>query len=360
MVLTPHFAHKSASSCSVQICRATREWIRVSVSSPDFVINANCDGCGEEFVAFRGGPTYTGKCEAACNTHKVDVGATSTGTSVAIEVSNTDRVETSKMKDLMAATLCKAYEVKAVDLVTTNYPTTFYTMRPLRCKLCLLSAIATTREQKQRVSRAMARRCGRQWHKKVVKINTDRAAKFGKRWLFLVRYKTTAARAKRLHDKDEADRVHTCAGCKRALETYTWALSHTCTTIHGVGVGGYTRCPEPYVTVGLNEYHPECSPLCSTCGRETVEGQQCPCGWWKRRQCGTCTQWGIDRDMYLFEIPGKGSWEGETYRANHAYVCSCCGIECRRCKTMISPAQAKYGGACWVCNSAKRRRTDNY
>ena len=361
-ILTPHFAHKSASSCGGESLthRATKEWIRVSLSSPGFVIKADCDTCITEFVAFRGGPSYTGQCEVPCGTYKIDVAAagTSTTAGVAVEVYHTHKTETTKMKDLMAASLCNAFEVKAVDLVVSDYPTTFQSVRPLRCKLCLLSAVKSRCEQARRRRLIITRRFGRRWHANVVKIAAARASKFGQRWLFLARYKTVAARVKKLHDKDEADRVHTCAGCKRPLETYTWVYDAD-------ALWGYSRLSESYVTENIPNrtppllvYHPKCSPLYTTCNEATHFGRWCACERRKRRPCGSCKKWGFMDDMHSFDTPGRGKARARSDDSQE-WVCGCCGVECRQCGDVVSKEQAKYGGKCFSCNSAnKRRRCD--
>ena len=347
-ILAPHFAHKGATSCNGESLthRATKEWICATMSTPDFEIKARCDTCAVDFVAFRGGPSHAGQCEVPCGAYKIDVAAagTSTTAGVAIEVFHTHKTDTNKMKNLMAATLCNAFEVKAVfDLVAANYPTTFRSVRPLRCRLCLLTAIETRRERARRNRLTTTRKIGRRWHDKATTNKLVRASKFGQRWMFLARVNTVSAKAKRLRDADEADRVHTCAGCKHPLETYVWVRDADARW-------GYSKQGIGCATVKHLEYHPKCSPLCPTCKEVVKLGRWCACERWKRRPCGNCTEWGLKTNMHCFDVP-TSNWD-----TNQEWVCNKCGVECRQCTKKVSPEQAKYGGKCFSCNSNNKRR----
>lgn len=355
-ILTPHFAHKTAATTCAGgesiAHRATKEWIASIVATPDFKITSRCNACGEKFNAFRGGAGLVGGTEVTMGAYRVDSVAKRANGSVAaaFEVRHTHATGPAKMKTLLAATMCNAFEIRASsDLVEANYPTAFESMRPIKCPICIKGALATRRANTER-SRALAvRAIGRKWKMLAKSAIKERLRRFTQRWLFLARVSTVARRAKELHQSEEGKRFKMCATCNKPVELFKWVKT-------AGAQWGYTQRRQDYQHDGdckgfKNVYHKECeTPWCNECLEIKAPGKWYACERQKRRKCDDCEQWKLLKNMHSFVNPPKS-------RFPKSWVCDSCAVECRLCDEMISQTQAKYGGACFTCNRrAKRRR----
>lgn len=353
-IMVPHFAHKSTTStCSAGESlahRATKEWVASIVASPEFKIIARCSHCKILFDAFRGRPEFSGYTEVGIGAYRVDAVAKRSDGSVeaAFEVYHTHKTESQKMRTLMAATRCKAFEIEAVpDLVAAGYPTTFESIWPLKCKICLLSLVAQyqCRYEYKRLIRARA--IGRKWKKITLDAIKEKQRKFSQRWLFLARVPTVARRAKALHLSDESIRIKPCTACGKGIETFRWVKARH-------APWGYKQEHLRYLIDPNNPddlYHPGCkTPWCKECFEIVKPGKWCVCQKSIRRKCIDCGKWDLMEDMHSFVNPPRSDFP-------QSWVCDTCGIECRICKEKISRAQAEFGSACFTCNRrAKRQR----
>lgn len=355
-ILTPHFAHKAtAVTCAggESIAhRATKEWIASIVAAPEFKITARCNACGETFNAFRGSVGLVGRTEVKFGAFRVDSVAVRANGSVAaaFEVCHTHATGQDKMKPLLAATMCNAFEIKAIpDLVEAGYPTVFESMRPVKCSICLKGALAKRRANAEYSRALRVRSIGRTWRMATEKIIKERQRKFTQRWLFLARVSTVARRVKKLHTSDEESRFRLCATCNKPVELFKWVKA-------AEAPWGYTQQHQVYQHDGdvqsfKRVYHKDCEvPWCTACLEVKVPGKWCACERSNRRKCEDCEQWKHHENMHSFINPPKSKFP-------RSWVCDACAVECRLCDDKISMKQAKYGGACFTCNRrAKRRR----
>ena len=352
-VLAPHFAHKSAQNCSggeSLVHRATKEWIAASVKSANFKVVCTCTACHVRFTAFRGGG-YTGATEVAITGARrfvIDAVAIDARgrAAAAFEVYHAHKTATVKMKHLAARTYCNAFEIRAVDLVAENYPTEFESIRPLRCRLCLIRAVVRRRDKDEMARARLTRRLGRRWRARVVAIRTQRQLKYWRLWLIRTRWKTTTLRTRALHANDEAKRIQACDNCNGPVELYTWALEGG-TWIRKIGTDVWKTNPQSDTGAA---FHKTCAPECPTCHEVRTKGKWCACERQVHRRCEDCNKWGHTDTMHTFINP-PGS------RFQQAWVCDRCGVVCQTCDQTISSAQATFGGKCFTCNRvAKRKR----
>ena len=144
-VRIPHFAHKGHNSgCGESLThRSTKEWIAQNVSSPDFAITSTCGTCRTDNVVFSGHPSFGGHTEVPhphwrSPAYRIDaVAAEQTRVRAAIEVCHAHKAGPVKMSALAAATYNQAFEIKAVDLIESNYPMSFATIAERTCDGCL-------------------------------------------------------------------------------------------------------------------------------------------------------------------------------------------------------------------------------
>ncbi|HIE70767.1 MAG TPA: hypothetical protein EYP98_11665, partial [Planctomycetes bacterium] len=334
-----HFAHKANSTCAggesvVHI--ATKEWIASLVSSDNFRITASCYECYDQFTAFRGGSENAGATEVPYDSSEgryvIDAVALlkSGRVSAAFEVYHTHKTDTVKMRALLAATYCNAFEVCAIDLVGANYPTTFESIRPLRCKVCCISAVVTRRDALEQRRARLVLRLGRRWLAPALVALKARRLKYWRRWLMCARWRTVASRARALHARDEAKRFRACTKCSEPVELYTYTYEHNRWT--------KTRCDHTSTKPGA-VYHSTCAPTCPTCHEIQASGKWCACDRATHRPCADCNKWGDRKDMYS--------------QYEESWMCGRCGVECRGCGRRISQTQA----TCFTCSHrAKRAR----
>lgn len=364
-VIVAHFAHKAASTCSggeSVVHSATKEWIASLVSSDDFRITAQCYACNDRFTAFRGGSENVGGTEVPVRGMTYDLSEgryvidavalhKSGRVSAAFEVYHTHKTGTFKMRALMAATYCNAFEVRAIDLIGVNYPTTFESIRPLRCKICCISAVVRSRDKLEQHRARLVLRIGRRWKARTLAVRRERQLKYWRRWMMCARWKTVASRARALHASDEAKRVRACNKCSEPVELYTYTYNHNkWTTTQNKDVW---KSDWSHRTKAGDVYHSHCSPECPKCHEVRTSGKWCACDRAKRRKCADCNKWGYLDDMHSVITPPSAQYQ-------ESWVCSRCGIECKLCGGLISQAQAMYGGSCFTCNRrAKRKRGGN-
>lgn len=364
-ILVPHFAHKNTASTCIAgeslAHRATKEWVASIVASPAFKIIARCSDCNIIFDAFRGSPEFTGHTEVKIDAYRIDAVAKQSDGSVeaAFEVYHTHKTNSQKMRTLMAFTKCKAFEIEAVpDLVAAGYPITFESIRPLRCKICMLSSVAQYQCRYEYKRLMNARAFGRKWkqlgHKRLIraraigrkwkKITFDaiqkKQQKFLQRWMFLTRAPTVASRAKALHILDEKARIKPCTACRKGIETFKWVKDQK-------APWGYKKKYLDYLVDPNNvdnPYHLGCkTPWCKKCFETVKPGKWCKCQRSIRRKCTDCNEWGLIKNMHSFVNPPRSDFP-------KSWVCDACGMNCRLCHGKISRAQAKFGGACYTCN----------
>lgn len=356
-ILVPHFAHKTKTrSCTGETLahRATKEWIASIAGSPNFKITAQCSNCHCVFDAFRGSQEFTGLTEVKMGAYRVDVALKLTDGSIAaaFEVYRTHRTDSLKMRTLLSLTACNAFEIQAVDnLVAANYPTTFESIRPMICKICIRSALSQ-RQCKSEHTRALnARAVGRKWIYFAAQKIKERQRKFSQRWLLLIRVPTVARRTKTLHFLDERDRIKPCTACGENIELFKWVKSKG-------APWGYLKEPLPHqippcscAEIKGQFYHCGCeTPWCETCHEIIKPGTWCECERSVRRKCVDCGKWELLKDMHSYINPPSSDFQ-------ESWVCDSCAVTCRLCNKKISHQQSKYGGACFTCNrKAKRQR----
>lgn len=354
-ILVPHFAHKVTANATCSpgeslAHRATKEWIASIVALPDFKITADCRECRQPLVAFRGRPGLNGHTEVSLGPYRIDAVATQAdGTmAAAFEIYHTHATEKVKMATLMAKTGCNAYEVKAVpDLVSAEYPTVFESIRPVKCRPCIRTAIAKQKSLKELRRERRARAYGRKWKKNADAAIRERRRKFSQRWLFLARYSTVSKRARLLHEAEESTRFQPCGTCGKAVERFKWVRAKG-------SPWGYAKERQPfqeyYDDRDKNIYHKECSvPWCTECFEKIRPGEWCACERAKRRKCDDCDAWGLCEDMDSFVNPPSSKY-------TTSWVCKSCAVKCRICGENISQKQAKYGRACYACNRIEKRQ----
>jgi len=354
-IKVPHFAHKaSQSGCRGETFAhsSTKEWIAANVQSPGFRITSTCTGCCEPFTAFRGARGLAGATEVQIEAYRADAAAVECGRLVAaFEVLHSHKTGARKMATLLARTYCRAFEVKSVNLVDAGYPLVFESARPLRCKLCTITAAIARRDRLERARTMHARKLGRRWHSVAAARVAARERKFARRWLFLHRVRRVAARARALHEAGERGRFAPCGKCGRAVELYTWQKRcPNCGSCDCDTGFAYIKHPTDRVEADGTFYHRGCSPRCSGCGEVKRPGKWCSCDKAARRKCVDCGTWKLKDAMSSFVNPPQSSFET-------SWVCKACSVECRTCSAKISKGQARYGGACFTCNRrAKRKR----
>ena len=142
----PHFTHLAQAACHGEshVHRSTKEWIKSVVTRPEFQVTCACSSCLKTFPLIKGNADLKAVVECKALSFVVDVALFAKGKVAGfIEVYYTHRTSAEKRKQLesIAGWHCPVAEIQAVDLVRENFPLTFASINPRRCKTCLQKAI---------------------------------------------------------------------------------------------------------------------------------------------------------------------------------------------------------------------------
>lgn len=216
--LVPHFTHlvprHGGGGCGgggeSELHRSTKEWIKSIANDPAFVVWTNCIACSVTFDVFRGSVDTKAETELRAHAYIVDVALHSCDrVSGFVEVFHTHATSEQKRAALEATAgwACPVMEIKAVNLVQVGFPKRFECVSPRRCTRCLRTAIRHRRDAMSERYAAYFRAALRTFRVRRLleamlvddAINAIAAVTehVVRRWLFLVRAKSLAARLRR-------------------------------------------------------------------------------------------------------------------------------------------------------------------
>jgi hypothetical protein len=356
--LAPHFTHlvprHGGDGCrgggESAIHRATKEWIKSIANDPTFVVWTNCTACLVAFTVFRGRRDSDAKVEYRWNKGQfvMDVAiATPERVCAVVEIWYTHAAGATKRKTIEASDWrpLPVVEVKAVDLVAENWPRRFECVSPRRCTRCLCAAIRHRRDAMSERYTAYFRAALRTFRVRrfVEAIMVDDAINavavatktVARRWLFLVRAKSLAARLRR-------ELFAPCAVCK------TWTKKVASNNlqlyiIHKAENSGadVTELEQPgwYCSKKCIQKR---VPLCITCYEPTRPNKWCACKRSLMAKCTVCSKWGTKSTMDIM-LP---AWDGKWVDMAHPE----CTRKCAQCLSpfMVSPAFT-YATKCFRC-----------
>ena len=142
--VTSHGGHCTGGGESA-MHHATKEWIKTIACDPTFVVWTTCATCYTAFDVFRGQANFDARVEYRWNNgqYVLDVAiAAPERLCTVIEVLHTHAAGPTKRKTIEASDYrpLPVMEIKAVDLVATNWPRRFECISPRRCSACLMQA----------------------------------------------------------------------------------------------------------------------------------------------------------------------------------------------------------------------------
>jgi len=204
-VKVAHFAHLpgAPNGCGggeSMVHRSTKEWIAQIAASLTFVVWTTCIGCGNVFDVMRGSRDMDVCTEWSWQQGQyiLDVALARNGHLCGVvEVWHTHEAGETKRKTIEASSgvPCPVMEIRAIDLITTNYPRRFECVSPRRCSKCLAQAM-------QRKQLAMRQRYDtffktflfkRRREKQIESIITSRQTVFDVTWAAVQELKTILA-----------------------------------------------------------------------------------------------------------------------------------------------------------------------